>query len=98
MNKKLIRLTEQDLHRIIKESVNRILFENSIEGHNWAKIQRPQGIEKIDVDIDSSIPYISIGSWEAEGSEAMQAINAINNIYMKTNDYNLAIKEFIDGV
>ena len=31
MNKKLIRLTESDLHRIIKESVNRILKE-SIEG------------------------------------------------------------------
>jgi hypothetical protein len=28
MNKKLIRLTEGDLHRIVKESVNRILREN----------------------------------------------------------------------
>ena len=28
MNKKLIRLTEQDLHRIVKESVDRILREN----------------------------------------------------------------------
>jgi len=27
MNKKLIRLTEQDLHRIVKESVNKILRE-----------------------------------------------------------------------
>ena len=27
MNKKLIRLTESDLHRIVKESVNRILSE-----------------------------------------------------------------------
>ena len=29
MNKKLIRLTEQDLHRIVKESVNRVLKEDS---------------------------------------------------------------------
>ena len=29
MNKKLIRLTENDLHRIVKESVNRILKENT---------------------------------------------------------------------
>jgi hypothetical protein len=29
MNKKLIRLTEQDLHRIVKESVNSILNEES---------------------------------------------------------------------
>ena len=29
MNKKLIRLTESDLHRIVKESVNRILKEST---------------------------------------------------------------------
>ena len=28
MNKRLIRLTEQDIHRIVKESVNRILMES----------------------------------------------------------------------
>ena len=27
MNKKLVRLTEQDLHKIVKESVNRVLKE-----------------------------------------------------------------------
>ena len=31
MNKKLIRLTEQDLHRIVKESAKRVLRENSID-------------------------------------------------------------------
>jgi len=36
MNKKLIRLTESDLHRIVKESVNRILNEigNTKDGRN----------------------------------------------------------------
>jgi len=29
MNKKLIRLTESDLHKIVKESVNRIIKENN---------------------------------------------------------------------
>ena len=29
MNKKLIRLTENDLHRIVKESVNRVLKESN---------------------------------------------------------------------
>ena len=29
MNKKLIRLTEQDLHRIVKESIKRVLKETS---------------------------------------------------------------------
>ena len=28
MNKKLIRLTESDLHQIVKEAVTRILYEN----------------------------------------------------------------------
>jgi len=32
MNKKLIRLTESDLHRIVKESVNKILMEAQSEG------------------------------------------------------------------
>ena len=31
MNKKLIRLTEQDLHRIVRESVNKILMEVQAE-------------------------------------------------------------------
>lgn len=31
MNKKLIRLTENDLHRIVKESAKRVLRENSID-------------------------------------------------------------------
>ena len=39
MNKKLIRLTEQDLHRIVKESVNKVLNEiqyggESLHGNN----------------------------------------------------------------
>lgn len=51
MNKKLIRLTESDLHRIVKESVNRILNEigdtprgnfalNAVRGRRAAKHYR----------------------------------------------------------
>ena len=35
MTKKVIRLTETDLHRIIKESVNNILKENDFEPHGY---------------------------------------------------------------
>lgn len=35
MNKKLIRLTESDLHRIVKESVNRALMENIYNTHQY---------------------------------------------------------------
>lgn len=42
MNKKLIRLTEQDLHRIVKESVNRILNE-ICEGVGDEYVKGPDG-------------------------------------------------------
>ena len=35
MNRKRIRLTESALHRIIKESVKRILSENSFDEYDW---------------------------------------------------------------
>jgi len=44
MNKKLIRLTESDLHRIVKESVKKILKE-------WNKIENP------DYDPREIIPF-----------------------------------------
>lgn len=41
MNKKLIRLTEQDLHRIVKESVKRIMEEYyPVNSNNFAKDYR----------------------------------------------------------
>ena len=47
MNKKLIRLTEQDLHRIVKESVEMILIENEVEegwfGDKWNQTKSAVG-------------------------------------------------------
>ena len=37
MNSKLIRLTESDLHRIVKESVNRILNEDYFDDNNFGR-------------------------------------------------------------
>ena len=37
MNKKLIRLTESDLHRIVKESVNRILRESQFGNYRVSR-------------------------------------------------------------
>ena len=50
MNKKLIRLTESDLHRIVKESVNRVLNEASFR--DLIK-NRPQKNEKFISDYES---------------------------------------------
>ena len=47
MNKKLIRLTESDLHKIVKESVNKMLKESS-----WA-----DGAEMTSVSMNESIEY-----------------------------------------
>ena len=40
MSKKLIRLTEGDLHRIVKESVKRILAEAEIDPRSWDAVAR----------------------------------------------------------
>ena len=46
MNKKLIRLTESDLHKVIKESVNKVLTELDWKTYaNAAKKAREQGRE-----------------------------------------------------
>lgn len=57
MNKKLIRLTEGDLHRIIKESVNKILNEiqfdgESLHGSNpedWMKVSKARKNNALDI-------------------------------------------------
>lgn len=46
MNKKLIRLTESDLHKIVKESVNRVLKEAFSDGYK--EILKNGGIESTD--------------------------------------------------
>ena len=97
MARTIIKLTESELKQVISESVKRALLRETIEGLNFAKIKRPNGYETIVVDIDSTIPYISIGSWKAEGEEAQEAIDIISNVYDETGDYNVAIKEYIDN-
>ena len=43
MNKRLIRLTESDLHRIVKESVQKILKEivDTVDGGDSSKLSQP---------------------------------------------------------
>ena len=48
MNKKLIRLTESDLHRIVKESVNRLL--NEIGERPWQDTEGYRKWTKSDLD------------------------------------------------
>ena len=43
MNKKLIRLTESDLHRIVRESVKRILKESNVGTHDYNNLPLKDG-------------------------------------------------------
>ena len=60
MDKKLIRLTESDLHKIVKESVNRILresidpWEDAVYKH-YTRERLPKGWERIDREDDEPI-------------------------------------------
>jgi hypothetical protein len=58
MNKKLIRLTESDLHRIVKESVNKILNEVQFGGGSWAYDNMPQVNNYIRDNITRSVQGI----------------------------------------
>ena len=54
MNKKLIRLTEQDLHRIVKESVNRMLKEEFGESMEVASMLKDK---MQDILVQSGLEY-----------------------------------------
>ena len=70
--KQIIRLAESDIHRIVKESVKRILKENQnnyrgIELQPW--MTRQQWKELVDQALD-------VDGWSAE--EVQMAVNGIN--------------------
>ena len=77
MNKKLIRLTESDLHKIVKESVNKVLLkEDSDENvYNQVKMLR----DKFD-NIYRNTDYLKPGYEELVGGEDIQ------NAYFKVQD------------
>jgi hypothetical protein len=69
MNKKIIRLTESDLHRIVKESVKRVLRENSRiikEGGNLYHKDEDGNVWTNSKETYRGVPgstYISHGEW-----------------------------------
>ena len=95
--KRTIRLTESDLHRIVKRSVNRILKESM---HDFSildgeyEVYFEDGIKE--AVIDTSEPYVSIGDYTLYDEEAMDAINKIYG-YLESsgNDVREAIEAYI---
>ena len=95
--KKIIRLTEGDLHRIVKRSVNRILKESM---HDFSildgeyEVYFEDGIKE--AVIDTNEPYVSIGDYTLYDEEAMDAINKIYGyLESSNNDVREAIEAYI---
>ena len=95
--KKIIRLTESDLHGIVKQSVNRILKESlgnisKLDGEY--EVYFEDGLKN--AIIDTSEPYIAIGDYTLYDEEAMDAINRIYG-YLKSSggDVREAIEQYI---
>ena len=60
MNKKLIRLTESDLHRIIKESIKKILDE--VSGYDYGYIGKPKRTSTTNVNSSNSVSSSNVGT------------------------------------
>ena len=78
MNKKLIRLTESDLHRIVKESVNKVLNESEYD-HNADYLEAKQIIDGMDFQDVINLPHkdkrFSFGSLNGSEGEGMVDLN-----------------------
>ena len=66
MNKKLIRLTESDLHNIVKESVKRVLKEHNIGNilrrlENEKKYYELDGVEMTEEDAQNVVSLLRQG-------------------------------------
>lgn len=89
--KKIIRLTEQDLRRMVIESVNKVLNE-SISGQYQVYLNG----EPRNVYIDSNTPYIRIDDYEMDGDEALYGIEQIKG-FLKYNNNGIesAIEQYL---
>ena len=72
--KKVIRLTENDIHRIVKNSVKRILKEDNYDPFTYSntELSYPKGVDFLDMDggIDNEIENFSQKIIERYGSYA----------------------------
>ena len=87
MNKKLIRLTEQDLHRIVKESVQRILNEVMVGGQSlhgyypkWKDDASPDKAQ-------SAVDFNALSRFASQKGNSRVANNARNSYKGELNDY-----------
>jgi len=83
MNKKLIRLTENDLHRIVKESVNRVLYNEGLGDRfkgawNGFKTGNDQ-MQQNDYDAGNLSYWVETAQRVLQTGNPQQAVNFLKN-------------------
>ena len=90
MNKKLIRLTESDLHRIVKESVSRILKEQ--DNYDWNHSM--MGSQN---SVDQGYEYEG-ELWSSDGSHAYLVTDENGNYNVEDEDENLVFNSWFSDI
>ena len=92
MNKKLIRLTEADIHRMVKESVNKVLNETPYDGNHGIGPLRPdsgngddyhmivQELVKMLKDIQNRLGNVAVKMRKANKPQEYEKIKAIYDV------------------
>lgn len=85
MKKKLIRLTESDLHKIVKWSVNRLLREEVDTGQVPAQSEKKSTAAKLPDDVRKEIMKLrhQIGILDGEGKDTTELTNKIKKLKSK---------------
>ena len=85
MKKKLIRLTESDLHKIVKWSVNRLLIEEADTGQVPAQSEKKSTAAKLPDDVSKEIRRLrhQIEILDGEGKDTTELTNKIKKLKSK---------------
>ncbi len=105
MNKKLIRLTESDLHKIVKESINKLINENqqsTIDPSDLARELFNSGVDfRMFVHkLEKTYEMLEADNQPQYPSTPMGLVQAIKNSYdfdNETNTGNYNEQAFIEG-
>lgn len=97
MEKKLIRLTESDLHRIVKESVKKIINEILDDPHDYAKVKGLSAAAYEAANTPGADP-----KWAERKMRQSNAIKdrwrKLSNEYSKLEDNDSGVKWAMNGM
>ena len=87
MSKTIIKLTEQDIHKIIKESVERILKEGMIDGYDDGVELLNTAWENLWSQFDRKNPAINWKAYEAYKGNPQKIKQWFDKYHIDFNDY-----------